>query len=148
MGFGGWGLGKKSVVPKDLCITYHILSRPVPRIQNGLARPGNTSRLVRLLENRKNIPKQNRRLSRRQSRSPNGRLLLCERRIQINPRRHSRSIGRRRGRTGRKERVRSINPKYPTNQNPKGRTTGKKLDQNGAKEKVQSPNQVLKISRR
>lgn len=119
------------------------LSPPIPRIQNGPgpARPDNLSRLVPPSVNQKNIPKQNR----RSSQSLSGRQRPYEKRRQVNPPRRSRNIGRRRGRTGRKERALSINPRFQKNQNPRQRITGKKPDQNGAKEKAPFPNLVREI---
>lgn len=127
---------------------FVTLSRPILRIQNGPARPENLSRQVPSLANQMNISKQNRRLSRRLSRSPSGRRLLYEKRRPINPPRRSRSIGRRRGRTGRKERTLSINPRSLKNPNPKRKITGKKQDPNGAKEKAPSPNLLQEILKR
>lgn len=127
---------------------FVTLSRPILRIQNGPARPENLSRQVPSLANQMNISKQNRRLSRRLSRSPSGRRLLYEKRRPINPPRRSRSIGRRRGRTGRKERTLSINPRSLKNPNSKRKITGKKQDPNGAKEKAPSPNLLQEILKR
>lgn len=127
---------------------FVTLSRPILRIQNGPARPENLSRQVPSLANQMNISKQNRRLSRRLSRNPSGRRLLYEKKRPINPPRRSRSIGRRRGRTGRKERTLSINPRSLKNPNPKRKITGKKQDPNGAKEKAPSPNLLQEILKR